>query len=138
MKKTVFIIICVVLLSCKQNPVTYIEHLNGYWEIDEVTLPDGTKKDYTFSDTVDFISVTDSLTGIRKKMKPNLNGTYSTSNDEESFKLKIENDSLNMYYETPFSQWKETVIKASEDQLIIQNQNKLRYVYKRYEPLDFN
>ncbi len=126
------------MLSCSNNPESYISHLNGYWEIDEVTLPDGSKRDYNFNDTIDFISITDSMTGFRKKLKPNFDGTFSTSGDEETIKLVIENDSLNLYYKTPFSQWKETVLGATENQLIIQNQNKLLYVYKRYEPLDLD
>lgn len=125
-------------MSCSNNPKNYIDYLNGYWEIDEVTLADGSKRTYNYNDTIDFISITDSLTGFRKKLKPNFDGTYSASNDEESLTIVIENDSLNMYYKTPQSQWKETVLKATEEQLIIQNQQKIRYTYKRYEPLDLN
>ena len=136
MKKIIAVVLFISILSCQKNPETYIEHLDGYWEIDEVTLPDGSKRDYNFNDTIDFFSITDSLTGFRKKLKPNFDGSFSTSDDVEQLKLVIENDSLNIYYKTPYSEWKETVLKATEEQLIIQNQNKLRYVYKRYEPLD--
>ncbi len=138
MKKIIAILLLSITLSCANNPEAYIEHLNGYWEIDEVILPDGSKRDYNFNDTIDFLNITDSLTGFRKKLKPNFDGTYSTSDDAESLKLVIENDSLNIYYKTPFAEWKETVLKATKDQLIIQNQSKLRYVYKRYEPLDLD
>ena len=58
------------LLSCSKNPETLIPHLSGYWEIDEVTLADGTKRDFNYNETIDYISVTDSLTGFRKKLKP--------------------------------------------------------------------
>ena len=138
LKRCTAIIGFLVLLSCSKNPESYIEHLSGYWEIDEVTFPDGLKRDYNYSDTVDYISITDSLTGFRKKLKPNLDGTYSTSDDAESLKVVIENDSLNIYYKTPFSEWKETVIKATENQLIVQNQDNMRYIYRRYEPLDLD
>lgn len=138
MKKIIAVVLFISILSCQKNPETYIEHLDGYWEIDEVTLPDGSKRDYNFNDTIDFFSITDSLTGFRKKLKPNFDGSFSTSDDVEQLKLVIENDSLNIYYKTPYSEWKETVLKATEEQLIIQNQNKLRYVYKRYEPLDLD
>ena len=138
MKKTIFLLTCVIITSCGKNPETYVQHLNGYWEIDEVTLPDGSKRDYNYNDTIDFLNITDSLTGFRQKVKPNLNGTYSTSGDVESLKLVIENDSLNIYYKTPFSEWKETVMKANENQLIIKNQDNLIYTYRRYEPLDLD
>ena len=138
MKKIIAVVLFISILSCQKNPETYIEHIDGYWEIDEVTLPDGSKRDYNYNDTIDFFSINDSLTGFRKKLKPNFDGSFSTSDDVEQLKLVIENDSLNIYYKTPYSEWKETVLKATEEQLIIQNQNKLRYVYKRYEPLDLD
>lgn len=136
MKKFCFLIILLTALSCSNNPQSFIEHLNGYWEIDEVTLPDGTKRDYNYNATIDYFKITDSLTGYRTKLKPNFDGSYSTSNDTEVFKIIIENDSLQLYYTTPFSKWKETVLNATETQLLIQNEQKIRYLYKHYEPLD--
>lgn len=138
MKKLIVIIYFFTFLNCSDNPESYIDHLPGYWEIDEVTLPDGTKRDYNYNETIDFFTISDSLTGFRKKLKPNFDGSFSTSEDAEAITLVIENDSLNIYYKTQFSEWKETVVKATETQLIIQNQNQLRYMYKRYEPLDLN
>jgi hypothetical protein len=134
--RKVFLLLALgIIFSCSKDPETLITHLNGYWEIDEVTLPDGTKRDYNYNDTIDFLSINDSLTGFRKKMKPNFDGSFSTSNDAEALKIVIENDSLNIYYKTPYSEWKETVLDATEDKLLIQNKDKLIYLYKRYEPL---
>jgi len=134
--RKVFLLLALgIIFSCSKDPETLISHLNGYWEIDEVTLPDGTKRDYNYNDTIDFLSINDSLTGFRKKMKPNFDGSFSTSNDAEALKIVIENDSLNIYYKTPYSEWKETVLDATEDKLLIQNKDKLIYLYKRYEPL---
>jgi len=134
--RKVFLLLALgIIFSCSKDPETLITHLNGYWEIDEVTLPDGTKRDYNYNDTIDFLSINDSLTGFRKKMKPNFDGSFSTSNDAETLKIVIENDSLNIYYKTPYSEWKETVLDATEDKLLIQNKDKLIYLYKRYEPL---
>ncbi len=136
MKKYTFLILSLILLSCSNDPNSLVKHLNGYWEIDEVTLADGSKRDYTYNDTVDYINVTDSLTGFRKKLKPGFDGTYLTSDDAESFILKIENDSLHIYYTTPYAEWKETILKASEDQLLIVNDQHIRYLYKRFEPIN--
>lgn len=138
MKKRFVILLVLITLSCSKNPETYIKHLQGYWEIDEVMLPDGTKRDYNYNETIDFLNITDSLTGFRKKLKPNFDGSYSTSDDVETIILKIENDSLNIYYKTPYSEWKETILEATATKLIIQNKENLRYIYKRYEPLDLN
>ncbi|WP_299522059.1 lipocalin family protein [Winogradskyella sp.] len=124
--------------SCSEDPTTYIQHIEGYWEIEEVTLANGTKKQYQFNETIDYISINDSLQGFRKKLKPGINDTYFTSDDAESLILKVENNSLNVYYTTPYAQWKETVLEASPTHLKVSNQNKNIYLYKRYTPIELN
>lgn len=135
MKKYTILIVSLILMGCSNDPTPFIKHLTGYWEIDEVILADGSKRDYNYSDTIDYLKVNDSLTGFRKKMKPSFDGTYSTSEDFESLKLKIENDSLHIYYTTPYAEWRETVLNATEDELLIINDQKVRYLYKRFEPI---
>jgi hypothetical protein len=129
-------ILCIV--SCSQKPETYIEHLQGYWEIQKVTLANGAVKAYQINETIDYIRLNDSLKGFRKKLKPGLNGTYYTSDDAEAVQVKVENDSLRIYYSTPYSTWKETVLKANELQLQVINENKAVYLYKRYSPLELD
>src|SRR5690606_15284177 len=135
MKKVISIALLMIAFNCSNNPANFIEHLNGYWEIEEVTIHDGDTCEYTFNGTIDFLHINDSLTGYRKKLKPSFDGSFSTSDDQETLKVMIENDSLNMYYKTPYAEWKETVLKATEKVLIIENQHKIRYTYKRYEPI---
>lgn len=138
MKRLLLSFLTLLLFNCTNNPERFIPFLEGYWEINEVTLPDGTKKIYDFNNTVDYIKISDSLIGFRKKLKPTLTGSFQTSNDGEELTLKIENDSLNVYYNTPFAQWKETILSASENELLVLNKAKVRYLYKRYQPIDFN
>lgn len=138
MRKLILCCALTLLVACGKNPESFIPHLNGYWEIDEVTLADGSKRDYTYNDTVDYLNISDSLTGFRKKLKPNFDGTYTTSDDAESLELKIENDSLHIYYTTPYAEWKETVLKANDDQLLIINDQHIKYLYKRFEPINVN
>jgi len=133
-----FYIICLLILSCSEHQETYIEHLDGYWEIEEVTLNDGTKKQYKFNETIDYIKINDSLKGYRKKLKPGINNTYFTSDNAEAFTIKLENDNLNIYYNTPFTEWKETVLEASPNRLKVINENKDVYLYKRYTPINLD
>ncbi len=137
MKKLfIYLIFGLAITSCSKNPETYIEHINGYWEIEGVILPDGTEKNYTYNETIDFFSINDSLTGFRKKLKPTLDGKFTTSKDTETLKLTIENDSLNVYYSTPFANWKETILFADSLKLKVINQKKNVYLYKRYIPFN--
>lgn len=137
MKKISFLIItALVLYSCKKDPSTSLKHINGYWEIESATTANGEKHEYSISTTVDFITINDSLKGFRKKLNPTFTGTYNTSQDAEMITAKIENDSLNLYYKTSFSNWKETVIFANEEQLKVVNADNMTYIYKRFTPIN--
>ena len=136
LKRLLAVILMSLVFGCSKDPSTFIPYLNGYWEIEEVTLSNGTKKTYNYNDTIDYIEITDSLTGFRAKLKPNLSGTYETSRDKERVVIDIESDSLHLLYSTPYSTWKETVLNANKEQLLIVNANKDTYLYRRYKPIN--
>lgn len=140
-KNLCFAMLLLLLVGCTnqpENPEPFIKHVEGYWEITEVTFPNGEKKIYKYNDTVDYISLNDSLQGFRKKLKPGINDTYFTSEDAEALVLKIENDSLNMYYSTAYNSWKETILEATPNNLRVINENKVVYLYKRYTPINLD
>lgn len=126
-----------ILLSCsKPDPEKQKEYLNGYWEIKEVHMPNRSKKDFDINLVVDHIEVNGDI-GQRIKVMPQLDGTFVTNEVSEEFTLKIENDSLRMYYKTPFDEWKETVVKAEDSVLVIKNRDNKVYTYSKYtnEPI---
>ena len=55
-----------------------------------------------------------------------------------TFTFEIEDDSLRLYYKTPFDTWKETVIKAKDSSLVILNRDGNTYFYKKFEKFNFN
>lgn len=123
-------------ISCgSQDPEEQAKNLSGYWEIQSVQLPDGNVKEFKISTTVDFIEVTGDQ-GVRTKVSPQLDGSFNTNKTAENFELKVENDSLRMYYTTPYHNWKETVVKAEEEQLILKNEDKI-FTYKKFKKFDF-
>lgn len=138
MRNTLMLLFIAVLFSCGNNPEKMLTNLNGYWEISKVQMHDGFEKDYNFNASIDYIMVNDSLKGFRKKLIPNIDGSYVMSQDAEAILVKIENDSLNLYYKTQMATWKETVLKATKDQLKVINSRKDVYLYKRYQPLDLD
>ena len=137
MKKFVLVFFLSTLISCSKSPEEKIDNLNGYWEIKKAELPEGITKEFKYSEIVDFFQV-DSASGFRKKVRPQLDGSFVTSNDEEFFEVKLENDSLNLYYTTPYANWKETVLSSEEEQLVILNPDGIIYTYKRFTPYTGN
>ncbi|AFL81954.1 hypothetical protein Aeqsu_2497 [Aequorivita sublithincola DSM 14238] len=139
--KLKFIIIPLLFLfaiSCeKPNPKEQIQNLSGYWEIKSVKMPDGEKKEFDINTIIDHIEVNGD-SGARTKVSPKFDGTFTTNGVSESFTLKIENDSLRMYYKTPFNEWKETVIKAKDSTLTVINRDNKIYTYTKFQKFDFS
>ena len=81
---------------------------------------------------IDYIDILNDSLGLRKKVAPKLDGSFSINKSSERFYIAIESDSLRLYYNTPFSNWKETVIHADDHILIIINDEDKIYSYKRF------
>ena len=134
-KFVLIILLAVIVTSCKQQtPEEKLDYLNGYWEIEKVEFSRDSIKEFRMSENVDYFEINDGI-GFRKKVRPQYDGTYIVSDDAEKIEAKIENDSLNLYYSTPFDSWKETVLKAGEDKMSIKNNRGLIYHYKRFKSL---
>ena len=132
MKKVIFLLFFGILFGC-QTPEEKIENLNGYWEIQKAELPEGITKEFPFSQLVDYIQV-EGKKGFRKKVQPQFDGRFFSSEDHENFTVKVENDSINLYYSTPYDEWKETLLSSEENELRILNPRGIIYTYKRFTP----
>lgn len=136
MKKVMLFLVFGALLSCKQSFVEAdLQHLNGYWEIEKVILPDGDKKEYKVNESIDFFKI-ENKKGFRKKVMPQIDGTYLTNNIQETVKVDLIDGIAFIHYSTSYAHWKEEIIELSKDKLVIKNQQDLEYHYKR--PVKFS
>ena len=122
------------LVSCTSVTEDKLHLLNGYWEIEKVTFPNGGEKEYKMSTTIDFIQL-EGLKGFRKKMNPRFDGNYETSDDAEPFEVLISEETYILSYENKLSTWQETLTALTEDNFSIQNEDGIQYHYKRFEPI---
>ncbi len=129
-------IITLFFFSCSTDGVKKIENLEGYWEIEKVVFPDGNSKEYTFSQSIDFFMLENDSIGYRKKLQPKLDGTFLASDDAEKYILKTSQEETTLHYKNDLSEWTETVVKLNEKQLILINQDNLKYIYKRFEKIN--
>ena len=133
----IYIIVALIGLAGCQNKVSKLDlpHLNGYWEIERVTFPDGSKKEYAVSTSIDYIEVKN-FKGFRKKVRPNFNGTYVTSNDAEMFTISENEGIFSLNYKTDLSEWREKIASLSENGFTVINEENIKYHYKKFEPID--
>ncbi len=131
-----FLFILLFLNSCQEDKNDIdINNINGYWEIVQAQNPYGKSVIYSINTQIDYFEVEDSL-GFRKKMKPDLNGKYTTSKALEKFECYVENDSLKLDYATPYDSWTEVILELNDSLMLVINQNKFLYTYKKFEPIN--
>ncbi len=129
-----FFLIFFSFISCNQKvSQKEIKNLNGYWEIEKVILENGTNKDYSINETIDFFEIKND-SGFRKKVTPQFNGKYLVNDVFEKIKIKIENENVFVVYKTSYSNWKEEIIELTKEKLVLKNDSNVEYHYKKSIP----
>lgn len=128
-------IILILIIGCnRQDPADQIQHLEGYWEIKRVEIQPDSVREYKYNESIDFFDLTGNE-GVRKKVRPMLDGTYQVTDDSENIEIIIEDEELYLQYTTPYDTWRERVLHAEENELKIENKEGLVYYYERYTPI---
>ncbi|MCK0157620.1 hypothetical protein MWU65_10545 [Cellulophaga sp. F20128] len=138
MKKLTFIILITLLTGCKDTVTKEdLPLLNGYWEISEVIFEDGNSKSYKASSTIDFFKV-DGLKGLRKKVQPNIGGSFNTNNDSDILTIYEKNGTFILNYKNDFTQREEQILSLTKDSFSVKDQEQTTYIYLRYKPIEFH
>lgn len=136
MKKIIALLFLLVLSACKpQVTKEDISKINGYWEIEKVQLADGTEKKYGINPVYDYIQIENNK-GFRKKVTPQLNGKYLADDTSEEVAVINQDDRIYLNYTTPYAKWKEELKSISDNEMVLVNQAKSEYHYKRAETLN--
>lgn len=128
------------LVGCQQNiKLDQLNVLSGYWEIEKVILVNGETKAFNVNTTIDYFEVNlAQKEGIRKKVAPQLDGTFVTFPQNESFKIIETNNQMLLAYKTPYDEWQEEILSISNKQIVLKNNEGNTYYYKPYQPLNIN
>ncbi|MEM7185407.1 MAG: lipocalin family protein [Bacteroidota bacterium] len=132
-KKILILSIFIALSACGSKDFEAQKaHIAGYWEIKSVEMGDGSFKEFDVATSVDYIEVSGD-NGVRKKLMPKVDGTFTEFPTTERFQFSIAGDSLIMHYSTPFANWNETVLEASANRLVTLNKDGKRFEYERFQ-----
>lgn len=126
------------LFSCGSAPDNDdLRHLNGYWEIEQVTFPNGATQTFPPSTTVNYYFL-EGEAGFLKKVQPELNGRYLVNDDKIELKIISRNESLLLHFTGKEDSWEEVLEVLTSDRLETRHDNGLRYQYHRYTPITIN
>ncbi|RAR75640.1 hypothetical protein [Flavobacterium aciduliphilum] len=110
-----------------------IKKLNGYWEIQKVEMPDGTKKEYKVNETIDFFKL-DGKKGFRMKVMPQLDGKYLTNDIREALEISKSEENYYIEYHSNYGKWKEEILDLQDSIMVLKNKDNTEYHYVRQTP----
>ncbi|RDI57593.1 lipocalin family protein [Flavobacterium glaciei] len=137
MKNTVSILFLAFLfVACQQKVKPEdISKINGYWEVEKVVFDSIKDKEYKMNEVYDFFEIKDNK-GIRKKVMPQLDGTFLVNDAFENVTVRFDDDKVFLDYSTPYMKWSEEVIALSAKELVLLNKEKTEYHYKKATPIN--
>lgn len=134
MRFVIFFFSFIVFTACdKADNIQNLEKLNGYWEIEKVEKDGDLIKSYTLNETIDYFYVKDSV-GFRKKVKPQLEGTFLTNEVEQTFKIYTKENTTSIHYDTIWNRNNEIIWQLQDSILILKDQ-KTKFYFKRHLPI---
>ena len=120
------------LVGCKQQiQSTDIPNINGYWEIEKVVFDEGEDKEYSANQNYDYFQIDKNNQGIRKKVAPQLDGTFLVDDSFEKVRVRFQDDKTYLDYATPYMKYTEEIIALTTEELVVLNAQKKEYHYKK-------
>ena len=124
------------LTSCSQTITNEdITKINGYWEIEKVVLADGSKKEYLVNEAIDYFEIIANK-GFRKKVVPQLDGTYLINNQFENIEIIEDKKKFYILYNTKYTKFREQIIELKDSILVLKTKQNAVYHYKK--PIPFS
>jgi len=140
MKRIISIFTFLLLVSCQSEiKKEDLSKLNGYWEIKEVSMPSGEKKDYKVNETIDYFELRQAqldnqMVGFRQKVMPRFDGKFGTNDIKEELKIIEKDAHFFIEFKTNYGKWQEEIITLEDSTLVLKNKEELIYEYKRHIP----
>jgi hypothetical protein len=132
-----FLFVSLLFISCQQKiKPEDISKINGYWEIEKVVFDDGKDKEYVVNESYDYFDIDKSNKGFRKKVMPQLDGTFLVNDTKENVIVRFEKEKVFLDYTTSYAKWSEEMIALSDEKLVFKNTENKEYHYKKATPLN--
>jgi hypothetical protein len=132
-----FLLITFLFIACQQKiEPSAIAKINGYWEIEKVVFDEGEDKNYSVNESYDYFEIDANNIGFRKKVMPQLDGSFMVNDTQENLKIRFANDKVFFDYTTPYAKWSEELIEVSQEKLVFKNKEDKEYHYKKAIPIN--
>ena len=126
--KIVMQLLLILSISCSSEKIQ-IDKLEGYWKI-EFIYQNGEKFSPKLSKSIFDHYQIQYPKGFLKKVTPELDDSFKTSNDKISFEIEKSENKYYINYKSRWDEWRSKINFLNSEKLIIEIRNKT-YHYKR-------
>lgn len=135
MKQLLALFTIVLFTSCGSNISDQLIHIEGYWNIENVTLPDGSEREFPFSNHMDHFEI-EGKQGIKYRVSPTYDGGFVNYGSPVNFTCEELEGELQLLFKDGEQSYTQTVVEATETELVLQHENGTIYTYSSYNPND--
>ena len=134
MKNLIIVLLVLIVTSCSNTSSSEkIKNLNGYWNIDLVEKPDGSSKEFPFTNHMDFFEVNGNM-GTKSRVSPTYDGTFISYGDAVRFVWVDDEDQVVLNFESGDKAYSQILRKANKEELELVHEDGTVYYYKAYQP----
>lgn len=128
------LLLCWLCYACSST-TNNIEQLTGYWSIEKAILPDGSEREFPFSNHMDYFTVTDNH-GSKHRVSPTYDGGFVNYGSPVNFTWNTRNDTIVLHFKDGTSAYDQAVLTCSKNVLVLKHENGTTYHYSAYQPKD--
>lgn len=129
MKRFILLIFFITITSCSNNSKEIVAQMEGYWTIENVTLPDGSERDFPFTNHMDHFEIEGS-NGVKNRVSPAYDGSYINYGSPVPFSWETVDGKLVLTFKDGENRYQQIVKKCDGSSLILLHDNGTEYVYK--------
>ena len=134
MRYTSLFLFLLLLNACSNdNSQEKIKNLSGYWNIDTVLKPDGTEKEFPFTNHLDFFDVVGNR-GTKSRVSPTYDGTFISYGDPITFEWVDKENQVLLNFRSGDKAYTQILKTATLDEMELVHEDGTIYRYKAYVP----
>lgn len=119
------------LTSCSNNVDEQLKNIEGYWNIETAILPDGSEREFPFSNHMDHFEI-EGKQGIKYRVSPTYDGGFVNYGSPVYFTCETVDGELLLQFKDGVESYTQTVEKATTNKLVLKHQNGTIYRYSSY------
>jgi hypothetical protein len=130
MRKLLFLTLLIFTVGCSPSVDTAL--LSGYWNIEKVVLPDGSEKEFPFSNHMDHFEVCN-YQGIKYRVSPTYDGGFVNYGSPVNFTIRERNDEIHLHFRSGEESYQQKLVLCTSERLVLLHENGTTYHYSSFK-----